>query len=281
MKPAAPGMQQSMLVSRRIVIAGRIDKGAGIMTRVFVLVASVCTVVALTGCYVPSPKISKTVTETVSGVPGDADSVDVSLALGVGKIAVSGGSAGLYDAEFRYNIPDWKPEVSYEVSKRRGTLAIEQPSGVVGATWPGNVRYEWSIKLSDKVPMTLKVDMGAGKVDLDLRSLQVTKLDIDAGVGEGLIDLSGERAADLEAKIEAGVGSLTVILPRTVGVRAEVSGGIGEIHSDGLKQNDEVYSNDAWDGAGAKIRLQIEGGIGEVRLELADSTGKSIQPSAL
>jgi hypothetical protein len=194
----------------------------------------------------------------------------------VGKLNLHPGSNRLLDATFRYNIPDWKPRVSYEVKAGLGRLTIEQPSSVVGAAWPSNVTYEWDLAFSDKVPLDMELDFGVGKTELDLTGLLVRRLEIDAGVGEGTIDLSGERDCDLDAEIEAGVGRLTVILPDEVGARVEVEGGIGKVHALGLVRDGDAYHNDAWGKSDHSLRLDIEGGIGEVELRLGRDRRESI-----
>jgi hypothetical protein len=223
-------------------------------------------VLAGTGCYVPSPKVGKSLSTDSRVAVGDAESTKVSIAIGVGRLNVTGGAEGLLDARFEYNIPDWKPEVSYELDKGLGRLTIEQPSTVVGATWPSNVRYEWNLRLSDKVPMDLDVEMGVGRMDLDTRGLNLRHLKVDAGVGEGRIDLSG-TTADLTADIEAGIGKLKLLLPSDVGVRVEAEGGIGHVRAKGLTRDDDAWTNEAWGKSKVSVRVNVEGGIGEVEIE--------------
>jgi hypothetical protein len=217
-----------------------------------------------TGCYVPAPKVRKTMSMDKKVEIGGAESTQVSIAVGIGKLNVAGGAEGLLDARFEYDIPDWKPEVTYEVKEDFGRLTIEQPSSVVGA--PSNVRYEWNLRLSDKVPLNLDVVMGTGKMDLDTRGINLRHLKVHAGVGEGRIDLSG-TTADLTADVEAGIGKLKLLLPSDVGVRVEAEGGIGHVQAKGLTSDGEAWTNDAWGKSKVSIRVNVQGGIGEVEIE--------------
>lgn len=218
------------------------------------------------GCYVPAPQVHKIVSMDSKVEIGEAESTQVSIAVGVGKLTITGGAKGLLDARFEYNIPDWKPEVSYEVKEGFGRLTVEQPSTVVGATWPSNVRYEWNLRLSNKVPMDLDVEMGVGKMDLDTRGLNLRHLKVDAGVGEGRIDLSG-TTANLTADIEAGIGKLKLLLPSDVGVSVEARGAIGHVKARGLTNDGGTWTNDAWGTSKVSIYVSVEGGIGEVEIE--------------
>ncbi len=231
---------------------------------------------ALAGCYVPSPKLGRAATlEQKVGLAG-AESVSVSVILGVGRLKLAGGADSLLDARFEYNIPDWKPAVSYRVEDGRGRLVIEQPSRVVGATWPGNVRYDWDLKLNPDVPIDLEVDMGVGKSDVNLAGLNLSGLSIEAGVGEGTVDLSGIRPSDLDVTIKAGVGRLKLILPADIGVRVKTQAGLGHVDAGGLKMVDDAWVNESWGKTEASLHVEVQSGIGEVELRLAAHDAGSI-----
>jgi hypothetical protein len=244
----------------------RSEKGANVSRRLSMSLAMAGFLLAGAGCYVPAPKVSKTMSLDSKVEIGGAESTKVSIAVGVGKLNVTGGAEGLLDARFEYNLPDWKPEVSYEVKEGFGRLTIEQPATVVGATWPSNVRYEWNLRLSDKVPMDLDVEMGVGKMDIDTRGINLRHLKVHAGVGEGRIDLSG-TTTDLTADVEAGIGKLKLLLPTDVGVRVEAEGGIGHVQAKGLTSDGEAWTSDAWGKSKVSILVKVEGGIGEVEIE--------------
>ena len=241
-----------------------------------VVLASSVLVLALAGCYVPTPKLGKSVSAQEKVGLAGAESVSVSVTLGVGKLKLSGGADSLLDARFEYNIPDWKPVVSYRVEDGRGRLIVEQPSRVVGATWPGNVRYDWDLKLNSGVPMELEIDMGLGKSDVDLKGLNLRRFSLEAGVGEGTVDLSGPRPSDLDATIKAGVGKLTLVLPADVGVRVKAQAGLVHVESDGLKADGDDWVNETWGKTKTSVRVEVEGGIGEVELRLAGPVTGSI-----
>jgi hypothetical protein len=246
------------------------------MTKHVSLVSVALLALALAGCYVPSPELSRTVSSSEKVNLAGAESVSVSVTLGVGKLRIAGGADSLLDASFEYNIPDWKPVVSYKVEDGRGRLSVEQPSRVVGATWPGNVKYDWGLKLNSGVPMELEINMGVGKSEVDLRGLNLRRLDLEAGVGEGSVDLSGPRPSNLDATIKAGVGKLSLVLPTDVGVRVKAQAGLGHVDADGLKADGDAWVNDVWGKTKTSVRIEVEGGIGEVDMRLAGPSAGSI-----
>src|SRR3712207_5337836 len=95
----------------------------------------------------------------------NAQSVETELRMGAGELNVSGGADALMEADFSYNVADWKPEVSYDVSGDTGELIVEQGSG--GGIPGGDARNEWELRFNDAVPTDLHLQMGAGESNLD------------------------------------------------------------------------------------------------------------------
>jgi len=199
---------------------------------------------------------------------GDAKSVTVDLKMGVGELTIGGGADALVEADFTYNVAAWKSVVDYSVSGERGELSIEQPK--VQNWGAGSYRYEWDLHFNDGVPMDLNVVLGAGKSLLDMRRLSLTRLNLKMGVGDVELDLRGEREQDLDVTIQGGIGEATVRLPKDVGVRVNVTGGLGAVNAEGLRRDGDVYVNEAYGESSATITLDIEGGVGEINLEVQE-----------
>ena len=153
------------------------------------------------------------------------------------------------------------------MSGERGELTVKQGSGG-GVRLGGDARNEWDISLNDEVPTDLVVEMGAGESDLDLDSLTLTGLDLQMGAGKTTVDLTGDYAQDFEASIQGGVGEATVLLPSEVGVKAKAEGGLGKINAKGLKREGDSYVNDAYGNSGVTLSVDVQGGVGEINLEV-------------
>jgi hypothetical protein len=201
---------------------------------------------------------------------GDAKSVRVEIKMGAGELKVVGGAKDLLDGQFTYNVAVWKPQVEYAVHGSEGLLTIQQP-GHVGSM--GNARYEWDLRLNEKVPMSMSVELGAGRAELTLGKLSLNKLDLRMGAGETIVDLTGDWKNDLAAEIRGGVGRATVRLPRDVGVRVTAAGGIGAINAHDLRKEGGAYVNDAYGKSPVTLRVDVEGGVGEINLELGEAPG--------
>ena len=86
------------------------------------------------------------------------------------------------------------------------------------------------------------------------------------GAGNLRLDLRGTPAKDYSVRIRGGVGDATVYLPKDVGITARATGGLGDISATGLRKSGDLYVNDSSETARVKIRLDIQGGVGSLKL---------------
>src|ERR671921_1969819 len=148
-------------------------------------------------------EVGKMHEESKSVDPKNADSARAQLKMGAGELHITGGADQLMEADFSFNVSDWKPKVNYDVSGDTGELVVKQGSGE-GVNLGGDARNEWDISLNDEVPTDLVVQMGAGESDLDLDSLTLTGLDLQMGAGKTTVDLTGDYAQSFDTSIQGG-----------------------------------------------------------------------------
>jgi hypothetical protein len=206
-------------------------------------------------------------TETRSVELDNSEEVRAELRMGAGELRVRGGATKLMEARFVYNRLRLRPEVSYHGgsgSGFRGHLLVEEPRGAHG----GSNRYQWDLAFNNDKPLDLEVKCGAGESRLDLGEVSLRRLDVEMGVGELRLDLRGVPKNDYAVSVRGGVGEATIYLPggSGVGIEAEARGGIGGISATGLEKRDGRYVNDALGHAKTTVRLDIQGGIGSIRL---------------
>jgi hypothetical protein len=244
------------------------------MTRYGVLVLLIAMMAAtavLAGACGTQPggtqQVGKMQSESKSVALEDAKSARAQLKMGAGELTITGGADQLMEGEFSYNVSEWKPKVSYDLSADTGELMVKQGSSEdvrLGA----DARNEWDISLNDEVPTDLVVQMGAGESDLDLDSLTLSGVDLQMGAGKTTVDLTGDYAQSFDASIQGGVGEATVLLPSDVGVKAKAEGGLGKINAEGLKRVGNSYVNDAYGESDVNLSVGVQGGIGQINLEV-------------
>ena len=237
---------------------------------VFSIVMMAATVVLAGACGTQgggTQQVGKMQRDAKSIDPKDAQSALVQLKMSAGELTLTGGADQLMEADFSYNVSDWKPKVSYDVSGEKGELVVKQ-GGTSGGGLGGDARNEWDISLNDEMPTDLAVRLGAGESDLDLDSLTLTGVDFQMGAGATTVDLTGDYARDFDASIEGGVGEATVLLPSEIGVKAKAEGGIGAINAKGLKKVDGSYVNDAYGESDTNLSVVVKGGVGAINLKV-------------
>jgi predicted membrane protein len=156
-----------------------------------------------------------------------AESVRTDLSMSSGDILVGGGAVNLMDATFTYNVPQWKPEVSYEGIAEQKELTVKQPD-VPGPTF-GNVRNDWEVLLNDDVPMDLSVSNSSGDAQLDLEKLSLKSLFLEFSSGDVAADLGGEKPLLEEITVDSSSGDVNMDMtgeyPSPMGLEVDLSSG--------------------------------------------------------
>jgi hypothetical protein len=192
-----------------------------------------------------------------------AERVRAVIKMAFGELNVRGGSDKLLDADFTYTNAALKPDVQYRAGGGAGDLTVETRAGSPSG---GSLKNRWDLRLNDRVPVDLRVEFGAGEADMNLGTLSIRSAEVMMGAGTLRLDLRGKPTSDYSVRVTGGAGEATVYLPKDVGVSAKASGGLGEVSVRGLHKSGESYRNDAWDRAGVRIRLDIQGGVGSIKL---------------
>ena len=214
-----------------------------------------------------TPKVGKMQHDSKSVDPKNAQSARAQLKMGAGELNLTGGADQLMEADFSYNVSDWKPKVSYDVSGKKGELVVKQ-GNAEGGNLSGGARNEWDISMNDELSTDLVVQLGAGESDLDLDSLTLTGVDLQMGAGKTTVDLTGDYAQSFDTSIQGGVGQATVLLPSEVGVKAKAAGGLGTINAQGLQKVGDSYVNDAYGESDVNLSVDVQGGVGEINLKV-------------
>jgi hypothetical protein len=124
-------------------------------------------------------------------------------------------------------------------------------------------------KPSGQVMNSLDVESGVGELIIHgLGNAQVEQLDFKGGVGHAELDFTGDLGAVVtEARIKVGVGAVRLTVPRDADVEVEAEGSfLSNISAPSFEKNGRNYTHRG--NGGAKIRIEVESGIGAVEIEL-------------
>jgi len=225
-----------------------------------ILAASFCL---LSACDMEHEPTGPVETTPVSIDAGGADRANVDLEMGAGEMRVTGGAAKLMEGSVEYNVARLKPEITTSHNGVHTAITVRQPQG--SSTF-GKIRNDWDFQLNNKVLLDMTVNCGAGQAHLNLGDLLMRRLQVHMGAGQVDLDLTGKPAHDYEVTVNGGVGQATVHLPQGVGIWANAHGGIGSINVTGLEKHGDHWENSLYDKAKVNVRVEVNGGIGEVRL---------------
>lgn len=218
----------------------------------------------LSGCHFGAVATGETRRDTKSIELDNAEVARVDIRMGAGEMRVKSGTPKLLEAEFAYNVPEWKPVVDYRGGPSGGNLTISQPrsSGVR----MGKTVYTWDLNLNGQLPMEITANLGAGEANLELGRMNLRSVEVNVGAGKLKVDLRGAPSRDYHVQIQGGVGEATVYVPKDVAISATAAGAIGQISAAGLEKRDGVWINPERIHAPVTVRLDVKGGVGKIRL---------------
>jgi DUF4097 and DUF4098 domain-containing protein YvlB len=171
---------------------------------------------------------------------------------------IAGGADKLLDAEFRYNVAAWKPEIEFNVIEDKGKLIVRQPreEGIVGP----NARNEWDLVINEDVPMDLSIDVSNGNCDLNMDSALLKTLEIDSSNGNVDVTLIGNQSLLKSVNMDMSSGSASL----------DLSGDYPSLSAMVIKSNNGDVDTDLTGNYSAMSSVDIDVSNGNV---LADLTG--------
>ncbi len=273
------------------------------------LVMMLATMACSINMQAPDVNIKTGPTQTLTvnePAPTGSDPVKMELAMGAGKLEVSGGSTNLIEGTVRYNVESWKPVVTRSGNEFSLKQEAKNVRGIPGT----NLVNDWNLKLSDTVPLDLQIEAGAyeGKIDFSgvhLRSLNIAdgasksevrfnspnpermdKLAYKTGASQvSLYNLANANFSEMD--FESGAGNYlldfggTLQNDATVNIKSGVSAitiqvpkgmavkvdHTGELNSINV-EGDWQSSGDIYraSGSGSTLTIHVEMGVGSLKL---------------
>ena len=128
-------------------------------------------------------------------------------------------------------------------------------------------RSHWDVGLPGEVPLDLRVEAGASRVTLDLYDLRVANLQLQAGASETRVRLP-HSAGVTNVKAETGAASLTIEVPAGVAAKIRTRMAIGSSHIDEVRfpRVGDLYQSNDYATASNRVDMDIQGGVGSVRV---------------
>jgi hypothetical protein len=194
---------------------------------------------------------------------------------------VPGRPAELYRMDISYDEERYVPVSDFDAARGSVSLGL-RPSGQGGirVVSKSQLRQAANLTFSPRVDLDLEVALGAVDADLELGGLRISQLNLKAGASRAVVRFSEPNGVRCRsAELSAGAAELSVIgLGNSRCDRIEFEGGIGKVMLD-LSGSWSTSSQVAVKMAMGEMTLRLPRGIG-IRLTL-DKFLSSFQPADL
>ena len=233
------------------VFIGRRVPWLALLVVVVLLAASVGGAFALTGSYQVrngwAPHHLADLDEPLGGVT----STEVDIGFGAGELRVTAlpaSSSNLVEGGFEGR--GAKPRLDRTGNSADLNIDMEEP------VFRHLADTKWEIRLSQVPELSLELDGGAARIELDLRELRVTNLDLGMGAAELIVTMPA-RAGHVEVEISGGAADIDIVVPDGVAARITGDSGFSGLEIDGRRfpRSGAVY--ESADFASAQNRVDV------------------------
>ena len=126
------------------------------------------------------------------------------------------------------------------------------------------------MKVTDSLPVNLKVEGGAARMRLDLSALKVESLELDAGAADIDIVL-GALVPNVTCDIECGAAAMDITIPSVSGLRLYRDGVISRLSDNDLNLVDRGSHSETegFSDSAVKIEMRVNSALTSLRLRRA------------
>lgn len=204
----------------------------------------------------------------------DAKRMAVTLGLNSGRLTVRGGADSGNSLVVRASSYAGKPNTESTVSDGLQTIKVIQRRRMVD----DHGRDQWTVKLTDSIPVDLTIDGGATKMRLDFTAVKVESLDLEAGAADISV-VFGTLVPSVMCTLDCGAADMDFTIPRNAGLRLRqrsVVQSTSESDFD-LVDRGEYRETADYESAPVKIDLSLDAAVSSLRLRRASAvSGESI-----
>ncbi len=209
----------------------------------------------------------RAVTEEKSVEFTDEEDVSVEIDFGVGALSIAPGSSErIVFLEGHYDSRKFDYEFDYKKRAKHGDLYFDVSTRKDRWNDFDSEENEWRFEFTDKIPLDLRIDIGASECDLRLGGLMVSLLEIDIGAADCDISFDDPNKCSL-GRIRIDAGASSVRIDRLGNSRFEVfefEGGVGS------------YEIDFSGNFDYNARAEISVGLGSVDISIPEDIGVRI-----
>jgi hypothetical protein len=125
---------------------------------------------------------------------------------------------------------------------------------------------DWEVGLSRALPLSLRIEAGANRADLDLADIRIDDLDVETGASATSITLP--TAGRTRATVRCGAARVGIRIPERVAARIVSRTGLASMRVDETRfpKFEGGYRSPGFDEAPDRVDLTVEGGAATVEI---------------
>ena len=194
-----------------------------------------------------------------------AATLDLNYSGATADIQAGGLGDALYQAHVDYPGSENPPTISLD--HQSGTLEISDSSSFSPFRLFGSSQRHVLITLTDRIPWTIQVGGGAANLRLDLRRLQLSKLEVSGGANRLDGQLPSPKGT-VSIAISGGASNVTLRAPSGSEWRVSVSGGVSAVTINGSTSGsfggDVQRQSPGFASATDRFDIEINGGASHI-----------------
>jgi len=179
---------------------------------------------------------------------------------------LKGTTSALIDVETYSNFSSFSLSSTLKDNKTVAVLYLSQKGHKRIKLKKGSGNHA-QIRLNQTPFWDINIELGAGKVDFDLKPFKVDRLKLEGGASSLAIALGMPAGAESKITFEGGVSSLKIDIPKQAGCRIDVESALSSLDFPGfIKQEDGSYLTDNYGEAAKKFEIELDNGLSSIEI---------------
>lgn len=205
-------------------------------------------------------------TESASVPLGGAGKLNLTIHHGAGHLRLASGASSDQAVEGTFTGGlDKREDRSGEALHLDLSVPADQVLDVIPFGGPRGI--DWDVKVTDSVPVELRVETGASETRLNLEALKVQRLSLRTGASETHV-MFPAAAGLTTAELGLGAAAVKLQVPAGVAGRIQIKSGLSDIKIDTSRfpGSGGIYQSPDYETANNKVDMQIEAGVGSIEV---------------
>lgn len=197
----------------------------------------------------------------------DIAKMNLEVALGAQNVDINAQKSGLVAGTITGN--NTTPNIT--VMQRGDTADAKISQHWTYKTWRFWEKEEENsqISITNQIPVSITFNLGATKINADLRDIILTELNLNSGAFDGTIKL-GSRSANTHVYIDSGASNIKLYVPKSSGLEVKQATGAVSLRYNGIEMmqisGEKQKKSVNFDASQNKIYVDIKAGASTIEI---------------